>query len=192
MKGSEHTAQNERAIQGRLEFAEQTLQWHEVIVGWIERQRVKMNSRPLTPVKETDDQNTVLNAVSRVSTRQRQSRQPDISTVRGKVRVSKSTPKNRNMRTQTFKASKTKPVIVDSDVTTRIQQMPKRQETKPPCAKEKQLGPLGQLRPQRVSKSNRFAATGTKSWPRIRCHGNKLAFGAAETQNEKISRPPTR
>jgi hypothetical protein len=172
MEGSEHSAQNERAIQGRLEFAERTLRWHEVILGWIERQRVRMDPRPLTLVEEIDDQNTAPKTVLRVSPRQRRSRQPDTSTVRGKVRVSKLMLKSRNMRTQTFKAPKSKPVIVDLDVTppNRTQQMPKRQETKPPYAKEKPLGPL---RPHRVSKTNRVAATGTKSRPGIRCHSNK-------------------
>ena len=106
---------------------------------WIERLRVKMNPQPLRPVGDTYDQNTALNAVPKVSTRQRQSRQPDISTVRGKVRVLKSTLKNQDMGIRTFKASNFKPVIVNSDITTmnRIQQMPKRQETKPPYVKER-------------------------------------------------------
>ena len=202
VKGSERIAQNERAIQGRLEFAERTLRWHEVILWWIERQRVRMDPRSLTPNKDTDDQNTtLLKAVLRVSTRQRQSRQPGTSTVRGMVRVSKPTPKSRKMRTQTFKALKSKPVIVDTDITTPncIQHMPKHQETKPSCAKEKPLGPLGQLCPQRVSKSNRFGGTSMKSRPGIRCHGTKLTppqprltSGAFKTQSGRLSRPPVR
>ncbi|KAN0070477.1 hypothetical protein V8E54_011346 [Elaphomyces granulatus] len=187
MEGSEHAAQNERAIQGRLEFAERTLRWHEVILGWIERQRVRMDPRPLTPVEEIDDRNTALKAVLRVS--------PHTSTVRGKVRVSKPTLKSRNMRTQTFKAPKSKPVVVDLGVTppNRTQQMPKRQETKPPYAKEKPLGHRD-----------------TKSRPGIRCHSNKQtrtsaqpqrrltpqrprpASGAVKTRSGRISRPPVR
>ena len=45
--GSEHAAQNENAIQGRLEYTKRTLHWHEVFLGWIEQQRLTMNSRPL-------------------------------------------------------------------------------------------------------------------------------------------------
>jgi hypothetical protein len=132
-------------------------------------------------------------------------RQPDTSTVRGKVRVSKHTLKSRNMRTQSFKAPKSKPVIMDLDVTTpnRTQQMPKRQETKPSYAKEKQLG---QLCPQRVSKTNRVTTTNTKSRPGIRYNKQirdqaqpqrrltpqrlRPASGTAETRSGRISRLP--
>ena len=35
MIGSEHTAQNEKVIQRRLEYVERTLRWHEIILRWI-------------------------------------------------------------------------------------------------------------------------------------------------------------
>ena len=128
-----------------------------------------MNPRPPTS-EDTHDRNTALNTVLRVFTRQRQSKQSDASTVQSKVRVSKPM-----LRTRTFKASKSKPVVVDLDVMMpiRIQQMPKRRETQLSYAKKNQSSLLDQLRPQRVSKSSRFAAISTKSRPGIRCHGSK-------------------
>ena len=169
-----------------------------------------MDLRPPTPVEEdSDDQNAVLKAVRRVSTRHRQSRRQDISAVLGKVRVLKPTPKSRKMRIQTFKASKSKPIIVDSNITTSssIQQVPKRRETKPRRAPETSLG---QLRPQRVSKAKRFADADTKSRPEtqrrsVRQTPGQLrpqrrpatqrlhpAPGPVETRSGQISKPPVR
>ena len=187
--GSEHAAQNERAIQRHLEYAERTLRWHEVILTWIERQRVTMGPRPLTPVEDSDDQSVALKAVSRASIRQRRSRRPDTSTVLGKVRVSKPSPKSRNMRRQTFKAPKSKPVTVDSDVTTpsSTQPLPKRRETKPRFVKEK---PLGQLRPQRVSKADRLADTGMNSRPWIQRRGAGQTRDQAGSQRRSAPQRP--
>ncbi len=147
------TFRNEIAIQRHLEYAERTLRWHEVILGWIEQQRLARDLRPPTPVEEdSDNQNAAPKAVRRASTRHRRSRRPDTSVVLGNVRISKPTPKSRDMQIQTFKASKSKPIIVDSDVTTpsSIQPVPKRRERKSRRAPETSLG---QLRPQGVSKA---------------------------------------
>ena len=50
-EGSGRAAQNENAFQARLEYAERTLRWHEVLLVWIEQQRLTMDLRPLTPVE---------------------------------------------------------------------------------------------------------------------------------------------
>ena len=204
--GSGRTAQNEEAIQRRLEYAERTLRWHEVLLGWTEQQRLAMDQRPPAPIDEDSDDR---NAVLRASIRQRQSRRPDTSAIFRKARVSKPSPKSRNLRVQTFKAPKSEPVIVNSVVATpsSIQQVPKRRETKPRRAKET---PLGQLCPQRVSKAKRSADAGANSRPGTQRRGawqtpdrarpqrrsapQRLhpAPGTAKTRMGRISRPPAR
>lgn len=151
IEGSERAAQH--AIQQRLEYAERTLWWHEVILCWIEQRRLTMNPRPPTPVgKGSGDQNASPKVVWRASIRQRRSDRPNISVVLGKVRVLKPTPKCQNIRTQTFKAITTKSIIVDLDLTipSSIQQIPKRREIKLRRAKETALG---QFCPQRATKA---------------------------------------
>ncbi|KAI9780816.1 MAG: hypothetical protein M1816_002652 [Peltula sp. TS41687] len=124
--GSEHAAQQERAIPQRLEYAGTTLRWHEVILCWIEQCRLAMYPLPPTPVeKGGGDQNSP-------SKRQRRSKRRDPLAVLGKVGVSKSTPNCQNIGTRTFKATIFKPISVDSAVTiptsTQQQQIPKRRE----------------------------------------------------------------
>ncbi|KAL8653602.1 MAG: hypothetical protein Q9210_002002 [Variospora velana] len=162
MEGSEHAAQQGRAIHQRLEYAETTLRWHEIILCWIEQCRLAMDPLPLTTVDQSSgDQNSSSN-------RQRRSKRPNPLAVLGKVRVSKSTPKGQNIRTRTVEATISTPISVESAVKipSSTQQMPKRQEIKPRRAKEKALG---QLLSQKVAKANRFADTGTKSRSRIQC-----------------------
>ena len=52
MEGTDHAAQQERAIHQSLEYAERTLRWHEVILCWIEQCRLAMDPLPPTPVKK--------------------------------------------------------------------------------------------------------------------------------------------
>ncbi|KAK1088595.1 hypothetical protein LTR33_000479 [Friedmanniomyces endolithicus] len=149
MEGSEHATQQERAIQQRLEYAETTLRWHEVILHWIEQCRLAMGSLGPPPTiieKGSADQNSPSN-------RQPRSKRREIMAVLGKARVSKSTPKRRNMRTRTSKATACKPISVGSAATllgSTQQQIPKRREMKPRRAKEKALG---QPLPQREAKT---------------------------------------
>ena len=162
-EGSERASQNENAIQGRLDYTERTLQWHTVFLRWIEQQRLTMDSRPLTPVKEdTCGQSAVLKAIRKASTHQRQLKEPNASVVLGKAKVSKPKSKSRNTRNQTSTAPKSQPSIMDSGVMALndIQQMPKRREKKPRRAKDAALSPV---RLQRVSKANRFTNTSTKA-----------------------------
>ncbi|KAL8724032.1 MAG: hypothetical protein Q9166_008168 [cf. Caloplaca sp. 2 TL-2023] len=204
--GSGRTAQNEEAIQRRLEFAERTLRWHEVFLQWTEQQRLAMNQRPPTPIEEESDDR---NAALRASIRQRRSRRPNASAFFRKARVSKSTPKSRNMRVRTFNAPNSEPIIVNSVVATpsSIQQVPKPRETKPRHTKGT---PLGQLISQRVSKVKRSADTGAKSrpgtqrrsarqtpnqaQPQRRSIPQRLhpAPGTVKTQIGRTSRPPVR
>lgn len=170
MKGSERAAHQERAIHQRLEYAETTLQWHEVILWWIEQWRLAMDPLPPTPLeKGTGDQNSSSN-------RQRRSKRRSTPAVLGQVRVSKSTSKGQNIRTRTSEATIYKPISVNSAVTipSSTQQMPKRREIKPRRAKEKALG---QFLPQRVAKANRFAI----HTPRT-----------IKTRSQRISREPVR
>lgn len=145
-EGSERAAQNENAIQGRLEYTERTLRWHEVLLGWIEQQRLMMDPRPLTPVEEdTCGQNAVLNTVRKAPTRQRRLKGPDSPAVLGKARVLKPKLKSRNTRNQTSNAPKSQPSIVDSVFTApnSIQQVPKRRKKKPRQAQDVVLSPAG-------------------------------------------------
>ncbi|KAL8682628.1 MAG: hypothetical protein Q9186_001315 [Xanthomendoza sp. 1 TL-2023] len=165
MEGSEHAAQQERAIHPHLEYAERNLRWHEVFLCWIEQCRLATDPLPLTPVdKGSSDQNSSFN-------RQRRSKRPNTQAVLGKVRVSKSTPKRQTIPTRTSKATITTPIPVASAVTIpgSAQQMPKRREVKPRRAKEKALA---QLLPQRVAKANRVADIKTMSRSRTQCSGN--------------------
>ena len=184
VEGSEYTAQHERAIHQILEYAETILRWHKVILYWIEQCRLAMDPQPPTPVEEdSGDQNSPSN-------RQRRSNRRDTLAVLGKVRVSKSTPKFQNIRTRTSKATISKPISVDPAVTlhrSTQEQMPKRRETKPRRAKEKALG---QLRPQRVAKANRFADAGTKSRSRIQCSGDGQIQGQARHQRPSATQQP--
>ena len=204
MEGSEYTAQQEIAIHQRLEYAETTLRWHKVILGWIEQYRLAMNPLPPTPVdKGSGDMN-------RPSNRQRRSKRQDTLAILGKVRVSKPTPKLQSIRTRTSKATISKPISVDSAVTIQSstqQQMPKLREIKPRRAKEKALG---QLLPQRVAKANRFANTGTQPRSRTQCSGDRQIRDQArpqrrsatqqlhpmsrtiKTRSQRISREPVR
>ena len=203
MEGSANRAQQERAILQRLEYAEKTLRWHEVILRWIEQCRVAMDPLPSTPFeKGRGDQNSSSN-------RQRRPKRRNTPAVLGEARVSKSTPKARRIRTRTSKATIYKPISLESAATipSGTGQMPKRREIKPRRAKEKALG---QLVPQRVTKANRFADTGTKSRSRIQCSGDGPIRDRAKphhrsatqrlhptprtikTQSQRISRPSMR
>ena len=184
MEGPEYTAQQERAIHQRLEYAETILRWHKVILCWIEQYRFAMDPLPSTPVDKGSD------SMSRPSNRQRHSKRRDALAVLGQVRVSKSTPKFQNIRIRTSKATISKPISVDPAVTlhrSTQEQMPKRRETKPRRAKEKALG---QLRPQRVAKANRFADAGTKSRSRTRCSGDGQIQGQARRQRPSATQQP--
>ncbi|KAF3768555.1 hypothetical protein M406DRAFT_102745 [Cryphonectria parasitica EP155] len=188
LEGSEHTVRSEEAIQGRLEFAERTLRSHRVLLGWIEQQRLRMDSWPLPSVRETDDQSATLRAIPRVSSRQRRSRQFSTSTVQGKIRVSKPTLNTSNMRAKTVKASTPQPVIMDSDVTAPdcTQQRPKRQGMKPLCQEEATRLPRPTLP---GDKQTRGRVQAQRQLIQLR---SRSEFDAFKTRSGRISRPPVR
>ena len=146
METSEHAAQQERAICQRLEYAETTLRWHEVMLFWIEQRRLAMDPPPPAPIeKGSGDQNSPSNP-------QRRSKRRDNLAVLGKVRVTKSTPKYQNIRTWASGATISKPISIDTAITipsSTQEQIPMRREIKPRRAKEKALS---RLLPQTVAK----------------------------------------
>lgn len=161
---SEHAAEDAEAVRQELENAERDLERHKVLLQWIEQERQTMDSGHPTPTEEdNDDRDTAPKAVRRTSTRDRRTRRAEASAVLGKVRITKAKSKKRNTQIQKPKALELKPAIQDSDVTTQssISQAPKRRETRPQRTKEET--PLGQIRPQRVSKAKRFAGARAKS-----------------------------
>ena len=162
MIAHESAAQNEETIQRRLEYAERTLWWHEVFLGWIEQQRCAMDPQPPTLIEDdSDDQN----AVQRASNRQCQPKRPDTSAILRKAKVSKPTPKSRNMRVRESKGTKSEPAFMNSVVATlsSINQVPMSRETKLRRAKKT---PLSQICPQKVSKARRLANAGANARPR--------------------------
>ncbi len=179
-EGAERAAQHERATQQRLEFAERTLRWHEVMLWWIEQRRLAMDPRPPTPVeKGSGNQNSL-------SIRQRRSKRRNTPAVLGKVRVSKSTPHGQDVRTRTFKAPACKSPSVDSAVTipSSIQQMPECWELRPRRAKEKALS---QLLSQKVAKASRGAETRATSQPRRQCSGTGQIRHRARPQRQSAT-----
>lgn len=163
-EGSEHVARQQKAIYQRLEYAQTTLQWHEIMLCWIEQSRLAMNSLSPTFV-QSSGQNTPFH-------RQGNAKRRNTPTVLGKVKVSKFTAKHQNIRTQAPKATVFKPVSVGSAVTipSSIQkQMPKRREIKPRRAKE---NALAQFLSQGLAKADRFVNTETKSPSKTLCSGD--------------------
>ena len=138
-EGSEHTALRNGVLYSNLNYAERNLRWHEVLLCWIEEHRLAMN--PLLPIpaeKGSGDQHSP-------SKQQRRSKHQGTPAVLGKARVSKSTPKRQNTRTQTSKAMTSKAIFLDPAVKTPSstqEQLPKRREIKPRRAKEKALAQI--------------------------------------------------
>lgn len=158
----ERVAQNEEAIQRNLEFAERTLWWHEIFLGWIEQQRCAMDPHPPTSIENDSDHP---NAVQRASNRQCRPKRPDNSAILRKAKVSKSTPKSLKMRVRESKVPKPAPAFINSVVATpsNFDRVPMSPETKPRHAKKT---PLTQLCSQRVSKARRLANVGANPRPR--------------------------
>ncbi|TKA43708.1 hypothetical protein B0A55_13632, partial [Friedmanniomyces simplex] len=134
-EGSGRAARDVMGIPQVLEYADSILRWHDVLLQWIERQRVAMDPRPPTPVEQSSgDQDT---SASRP-------RDEPSNTPAAVVEFPKSTPQS------------TEPVSKDTALTfpNSPQQIPKRRKTKPRRTKEKALA---QFSPQRVAKANRLA-----------------------------------
>ena len=196
------------AIQQDLRYFERKLNWHKVLLQWIEEQRRAMDEEYQTFV-QGDNEEQYVKAIPRTSTRGRRKRsQPPA--VLGNVRVSKSVPKKRRMQTRKSKALEFRPAIQDPDAVLHcsVPQTPRRRKvgTKKETA-------LRQFRPQRVSKTERFADANTESLLGTERRGGtgqiqfsgqarsqrrrtrqqpQLAPGNVETRSGRISRPPVR
>lgn len=114
--------------------------------------------------EDADLQATVLEVVHKVTSRQRRQRRPKSPAVLGKARVTKPSPKYRDMRIRTVRSPRVQNATTEPDFTTQsnIQQIPMRRETKPRRAKGDLLS---QLHPQGVSKTKRFADDGKHPRP---------------------------
>jgi hypothetical protein len=140
-EGSEAAAQDVMHIPQDLEYADRILRWHDVLLQWIEQQRVAMNPRPPPSLDQSGGfQNP---SASRP-------RDEPSNTLSAVVEPTKSTPQN------------TEPVSEDTALTLRDSpgQIPKHWKTKIPRTKEKAIA---QSSPYRVAKANRLAVTRTKS-----------------------------
>ncbi|KAL8787606.1 MAG: hypothetical protein Q9195_007694 [Heterodermia aff. obscurata] len=150
LKFDEHPPHTEFAVQNAIEYFERKLQWHDTMLRWIGQQRVAMDPHPAVVIEsDGGDQNVARKA----SKNQRQSTRSK-SRILGKAKISKTTPKSRNLRIRMPKASKLKTVtktkMPDFATSTRVEESLIRRETKPRRAKE--TAP-SQLSPQRVSRA---------------------------------------
>ena len=153
--GAECSADDAAAIEQLLGNAEWDLERHMVLLRWIEQKRLEMDPEyPETSRKqENDGQDAIPILGRRASTHVRQGRRQKSPPVLGKFRISKATPQKRRTPTQKrMGASEPKLTTQLSDVprssiptTLKFRQTKSRRKTK----EEK---PLGQLRPQRVTK----------------------------------------
>lgn len=199
-KVSEHAAEVADALQRRLIIDERELDWHKVLLQWIEQERQIMVTEYPTPVeKDHHDRDPTSKAVKRASTCDRQTRRAKPSAVLGKVRIMKAKPKK---QTQKSKAQESTPTIQDSNVIPQSSTslISKRQERKPLRTKDET--PPGQFYPQRVSKAksgtHRRGAGQTRSSDRVRSLLQQpsprphSALGNTWTRCGRISRQPAR
>lgn len=152
------------ACEQELEYAELTLKRHNTLLHWIEQERLAIDTRCSTLVKEEDhsNQDTALKAVRRASPTTLRKKQPEAPTVLGGVRVSKAKRKKPNTLRQKPKIPESEPGIEDLDIPeSNTPQAPKCQESKPQRTKTET--PLRQLRPQRVSKIKQLIDVNVKS-----------------------------
>ena len=199
------------ALKRRLKVIERDLKWHHVLLHWIEQRRLAMDLGHPTPVKEDhEDQDAAPKAVRRTFIRECLIKQVEGPSILGKFRVTKANLKKRNIRNmpiQRPKAPELEPPIWNLNVIPQssASQASKHPETKPRHTKID--GPLRQIRPQRVTKANRYAGIRVKSSSSSQDRGAELtqtpdrkrrptqhAQSACifTTRSGRISRPPTR
>ena len=157
------------ACEQELEYAEWVLKRHNTLLHWIEQERLAIDTRCSTLVKEEDrsNQDAALKAVQRASPTTRRRKQPEAPTVLGEVRVSKAKRRKPNTPRQRRKIPESEPGIEDLDTPeSNTPQAPKRRESK--LQRNKTETPLRQLRPQRVSKINQLIDANVKSPRRAR------------------------
>lgn len=85
--GSEWAVRKVNASWGRLEYDKRNLEWHDVLLEWIEQRRIEMDPRhPIPTEGDTDVQNGAIEAIHILTTRQRRSKRPDTSMILAKPR----------------------------------------------------------------------------------------------------------
>ena len=132
-KDSDYLVQQKRVIYQRLKYVQRILQWHEIMLCWIEKCRLMMNSLFRTFAEKDSGRNILFH-------RQRHSKKRDTLTVFEKIKISKFPTKNQNIQTRTFKATVFNSAFIDSFVTISNsieEQMSKRRKMKPRRVKKK-------------------------------------------------------
>ena len=172
--GLERAALDAKIYQGRLEYAERRLGRHEILLRWIERERILMDSGPPISVeRDHDDQGGAPKAVRRASAPDRRNRRPKACSVLSPAQagVLKPEPRKRNIRRQKKRnVQEAEPAIVDLGAPqSSISRILDGRENEPRRASEE--APLRPFRPQRVSKVKRYADTNAKSPSATRLHG---------------------
>ena len=146
-----------------LETAEKKLQSHENLLRWIEQERLAMAAAQAPSVEgDHDDQNSAIKAV-RISAKSNcRKKRLKAHKVLGEVRKSKPEPRKRKTQRQKRKAPEAQAAIEDSrpPLLSSVSRNPDSRENKPLTTKKKTA--LSQIRPQRVSKDNRFADISAK------------------------------
>ena len=138
------------------------------------------------PPSVYNNQDDRLKAVRMPSKFDRRKRRPKDHEVLGKVRVSKSEPRKRNMQCRKRKAPEAQPAIEDSGPPqSSVSRNPDSRGAKPRSTKKKTA--LIQMRPQRVSKDNRFADSSAKSSPTtsFRRVGQKRTLDRAQPKHQQ-------
>lgn len=151
------------ACEQELEYADWVLKRHNTLLHWIEQERLAIDTRCSTLVKEEDcsNQDAALKAIQRAPITRR-IMQPEAPTVLGKVRVSKAKRRKSNTPRQNLKIPEFEPGIEDLDTPkSNTLQARKRRESKPQRTKAEMS--LRQLRPQRVSKIKKLIEAKVKS-----------------------------
>ena len=181
---SEHPPHTESAIQQGIESLDRKLRWHDVLLRWIGQQRVEMDQPPPKNIGIDGD------GARKASKSQRRSKRQKSTAILSKARISKPTPKSRNLRIRTPKASKPETVMMHPDLATssKVEKTLTRRETKHRHAKE---AALGQLCPQRVSKSRRAANAGANARPRPQRRDDRQTPNHARSRRQSVPHRPS-
>ncbi len=150
-------AEDVEVIEDTLEWNEQKLERHKVLLNWIEQQRQETDLRHPTSTLQEDheDQAVLPETGSTTASCDRRKRGPKASVVLGLAKIMKANPRKRNMRTQKTRQPEFEPPAQDLA----IPQVP----TTMPRTIKKEATPLRPIRPQRVSKAESLANASVKS-----------------------------
>lgn len=183
---AQRAAQDTESIRRGLEYAERNLEWHMVLLKWIEQERREMDTENSTMVKDNDDEDVASRTLDSTSIHNCHQKRPEAFAVLGNIRVSKAKSKNRNMRIDKSKAPEIGCAIKDSKPISQnsISQALKCREAKPQHVKENP--PFRQLHSQRVSQEKRFINVENRPIPQ----GPQPTHEYVVTRSGRISKPP--